>query len=97
MHGFPDDLHLYDRLLPHLIPRRRVVAFDFIGWGGSHKPAGYRHTAANQARQLDAVLEQLDVHDVVLVAHDASGPPGHPFTATTRVSTARTKASGPQR
>ena len=28
LHGFPDDLHLYDRLLPELAPRR-VVAFDF--------------------------------------------------------------------
>jgi hypothetical protein len=25
MHGFPDNLHLYDRLLPHLSPPRRVV------------------------------------------------------------------------
>jgi len=32
MHGFPDNLHLYDRLVPHL-SGRRVVAFDFLGWG----------------------------------------------------------------
>jgi pimeloyl-ACP methyl ester carboxylesterase len=32
MHGFPDNLHLYDRLLPHLSPPRRVVTFDFLGW-----------------------------------------------------------------
>ena len=31
MHGFPDNMHLYDRLLPHLSPPRRVVAFDFSG------------------------------------------------------------------
>ena len=29
MHGFPDNLHLYDRLAPHLSPPRRVVLFDF--------------------------------------------------------------------
>ena len=29
MHGFPDNLHLYDRLFPHLSPPRRVVLFDF--------------------------------------------------------------------
>ena len=34
MHGFPDNLHLYDRLLPHLAPRR-IVTFDFLGWGSS--------------------------------------------------------------
>ena len=41
MHGFPDNLHLYDRLLPYLSPTRRVVTFDFVGWGASDKPADY--------------------------------------------------------
>ncbi len=41
MHGFPDNLHLYDRLLPWLTPARRVVTFDFLGWGASDKPVGY--------------------------------------------------------
>ena len=75
MHGFPDTLHLYDRLLPWLITSRRVVTFDFLGWGESEKPAGYPYTAANQVGDLDAVIEQLHLQQVVLVAHDASGPP----------------------
>jgi pimeloyl-ACP methyl ester carboxylesterase len=75
MHGFPDNLHLYDRLLPWLSPSRRVVTFDFLGWGASEKPAGYPYTAANQVGDLDAVIEQLHLQQVVLVAHDASGPP----------------------
>jgi haloalkane dehalogenase len=82
MHGFPDDLHLYDRLLPHLTPRRRVVTFDFLGWGDSDKPPGYRHTAGNQALQLDAVIDQVGMDDVVLVAHDASGPPAIDWSLT---------------
>jgi len=28
MHGFPDNTHLYDRLVPHLAGRRPVVRFD---------------------------------------------------------------------
>ncbi len=84
MHGFPDNLHLYDRLLPWLTRSRRVVTFDFLGWGASEKPAGYPYTASNQTADLDAVIEQLHLQQVVLVAHDASGPPaidwalGHP-------------------
>jgi pimeloyl-ACP methyl ester carboxylesterase len=76
LHGFPDDLHLYDRLLPHLNPPRRVVTFDFLGWGGSDKPTGYRYTAANQTGDLDAVISQLGLDQVTVVVHDASGPPG---------------------
>jgi pimeloyl-ACP methyl ester carboxylesterase len=75
MHGFPDNLHLYDRLIPFLSPSRRVVAFDFLGWGSSDKPLGYPYTASNQEGDLDSVVSQLKLGQVVLVTHDASGPP----------------------
>jgi pimeloyl-ACP methyl ester carboxylesterase len=75
MHGFPDNLHLYDLLAPFLAPPRRLVTFDFLGWGNSDKPTGYSHTAANQEKELAAVIKQLELKQVVLVAHDASGPP----------------------
>jgi pimeloyl-ACP methyl ester carboxylesterase len=75
MHGFPDNVHLYDRLVPYLSPPRRVVLFDFLGWGSSDKPPGYSYTAANHVGDLDAVITQLGLGQVVLVAHDASGPP----------------------
>jgi pimeloyl-ACP methyl ester carboxylesterase len=74
MHGFPDNLHLHDRLVPHL-HGRRVVVFDFLGWGASDKPADYPYTAANQGGDLDAVIAHLALDEVMLVAHDASGPP----------------------
>ena len=75
MHGFPDNLHLYDRLVPYLSPPRRVITFDFLGWGNSDKPLGYPYTAKNQEGDLNAVITQLKLGPVVLVAHDASGPP----------------------
>jgi len=75
MHGLPDNVHLYDRLYPHLSPPRRVVAFDFLGWGSSDKPSGYPYTADNQVGDLDAVITELRLEQFTLVAHDASGPP----------------------
>jgi len=75
MHGFPDNLHLHDRLVPFLSPPRRIIAFDFLGWGASAKPQGYPFTATNQLGELDSVIQQLAPGQVVLVAHDASGPP----------------------
>ena len=75
MHGFPDNLHLYDRLVAFLSPPRRVIVFDFLGWGLSDKPSGYAYSAANQEADLDAVINQLELANAVLVAHDASGPP----------------------
>jgi haloalkane dehalogenase len=58
MHGFPDNLHLYDRLLAYLSPPRRVIAFDFLGWGASNRPVGYPYTASSQVGELDAVITQ---------------------------------------
>jgi len=75
MHGFPDNLHLYDRLVPYLATLRHVITFDFLGWGASDKPSGYPYTANNQEGDLDAVIRQNNLRQVVLVAHDASGPP----------------------
>ena len=79
MHGFPDSTHLYDRILPYLTRGEPVVRFDFLGWGGSDKPDGYPYTAANQAGDVEAVVDavgsRFGAEQVVLVAHDASGPP----------------------
>ena len=75
MHGFPDNHHLYDRVVPYL-GDRHVVVFDFLGWGKSDKPKGYDYTFANQTGDLDAVIAGLGLDRVVLVVHDASGPPG---------------------
>jgi pimeloyl-ACP methyl ester carboxylesterase len=74
LHGFPDNHHLYDRVLPHL-GERHVVTFDFLGWGDSDKPVGAAYTADEQTRQLDTIIAALALDKVVLVAHDASGPP----------------------
>ena len=46
-----------------------------LGWGSSDKPSGYPYTTANQVGDLDAVITQLGLEQVLLVAHDASGPP----------------------
>jgi len=73
MHGFPDNLHLYDRVYGHL-RGRRVIAFDFLGFGRSDKPRSHRYTFTEQEAQLDAVVRRLHLGSVVLVAHDASGP-----------------------
>jgi haloalkane dehalogenase len=52
-----------------------VVTLDFLGWGRSDKPVGYAYTASNQTGDLDAVISHLQLASVVLVAHDAPGPP----------------------
>lgn len=75
MHGFPDNLHIYDDLIPYLIAGgRRVVAFDFLGFGASDKPADAVYSFKQQLGDLEAVVDALDLGRIVPVAHDSSGP-----------------------
>jgi len=75
MHGFPDNLHIYDDLIPHLVAGgRRVVSFDFLGFGESDKPANSSYSFAQQLGDLHAVVESLGLDKIVPVAHDSSGP-----------------------
>jgi pimeloyl-ACP methyl ester carboxylesterase len=73
MHGFPDDSHIYDRLVPLLAPRR-AVTFDFLGYGRSDRSEASAGDVANHDQDLAAVVDSLGIEQVALVAHDASGP-----------------------
>lgn len=76
MHGFPDSLHLYDLLIPPLAEERQVIAFDFLGWGYSDKPANHRYDVASLRSDLEAVIQHFGLKSIVLVVHDLSGQPG---------------------
>jgi haloalkane dehalogenase len=73
MHGFPDNQHLYDLLIPSLAKQHHVVSFDFLGWGYSAKPPKHLYDVASQRADLAAVIDELKLNEVILVAHDLSG------------------------
>jgi haloalkane dehalogenase len=75
MHGFPDDGRIYDDLIPELVQGgRRVVVFDFLGFGRSDKRADIKYSFALQLEDLEAVVDALALTTLVPVGHDASGP-----------------------
>src|SRR6201995_1113639 len=74
MHGFPDNLHIWDDLIPYLnAAGRRVVTFDFLGFGASDKPAGATYSFEQQLGDLKAIADGLELEKIVPVAHDSSG------------------------
>jgi haloalkane dehalogenase len=74
MHGFPDNLRIYDDLIPYLVAaKRRVIVFDFLGFGASDKPVGAKYSFIQQLGDLEAVVEKLGRDKVTLVPHDSSG------------------------
>jgi haloalkane dehalogenase len=80
MHGFPDNSHIYDYLIPELVASgRRVVTFDFLGFGRSDKPSEASYSFEQQLGDLRAVIDSLSLGAIVPVVHDASGPAGLNF------------------
>jgi len=75
LHGEPTWSYLYRKMIPHFTAAGyRSVAPDLIGFGRSDKPvARDDYTYANHVAWLAALLERLDLRDVVLVGQDWGG------------------------
>ncbi|HTW98180.1 MAG TPA: alpha/beta hydrolase [Acidimicrobiales bacterium] len=72
MHGFLDDHRSYDKLVA-VLPTRRVVTFDWLGYGRSDR-SRRDGPSEDHGSELRAVLDGLGITRAVLVGHDASGP-----------------------
>jgi pimeloyl-ACP methyl ester carboxylesterase len=70
LHGFPTSSHDFAAVIPALAEGRRVVAFDFLGFGYSAKPAGFSYSLVEQCDVTLAVLRALGVGEFHLWAHD---------------------------
>ncbi len=74
LHGNPTSSYLWRNIIPHLSGLGRCIAPDLIGMGDSDKlpdPTADSYRFVEHRQYLDAVLEQLDVNErVVLVVHD---------------------------
>ncbi len=73
VHGLGSDLEAWRAQLDHLRPRRRAVAYDQRGHGGSDPARDGVYTVEALAADLDAVIRALGLRRVVLVGHSLSG------------------------
>ncbi len=74
-HGFGCDQDMWNRVLPYFAQDHRVVLFDHVGAGRSDISAYDREKYASldgYAHDLLEICEELDLRDVVLVAHSVS-------------------------
>lgn len=75
LHGFPDNSHIYDFLIPHLCKAgRRAIAIDFLGFGASDKPSGLDYNFNQQLEDVSAVVDALGLSKIIPVGHDSGGP-----------------------
>jgi pimeloyl-ACP methyl ester carboxylesterase len=73
IHGFGNEAHIWDDFAPVVAPHYRVLAMDLRGHGDSdwHPDGAYDYD--DHVRDLEAVLQHLDLERVVLVSHSLGG------------------------
>ena len=78
VHGNPTWSYLWRRPIKALSESgRRCVAFDHMGYGRSDKPPQLsRYTLQAHVDNALALIDELDLRDITLVAHDWGGPIG---------------------
>ncbi len=69
LHGFPSSSYDWRELLA-LRPHRAALAFDFLGFGLSDKPADHVYTLAWQADAAEELVQRAGSPPVYVVAHD---------------------------
>lgn len=70
LHGFPSSSWDWAATTPALAARWRVLAFDFLGFGDSSKPAGHDYSLLEQADVTEELWRRQGVRESVVVAHD---------------------------
>ena len=76
VHGTPTWSFLYRHFIRELKQDYRVIAPDHLGSGLSEKPDGYSYRPEDQARNLQAFIEALNLQNFTLMVHDFGGPIG---------------------
>ncbi|HEV7730667.1 MAG TPA: alpha/beta hydrolase [Candidatus Binatia bacterium] len=70
VHGFPTSSADWAPLWGDLTARRRVLAFDLLGFGDSDKPDDHDYTIHEQADLTEALWRHHGITQTALVAHD---------------------------
>ena len=76
VHGNPSWSFAWRNLVKGLSGENRCLAVDHIGCGFSDKPQTYDYRLARHIANLERFLEELDLREITLVAHDWGGSIG---------------------
>ena len=76
LHGFGADQSVWRLVAPRFADRHRVIAYDHMGCGRSNahgRDAARYGDLGGYAADLAAILDTLDLRDVLVVAHSVAG------------------------
>ncbi len=80
LHGYPDNLQIWSRLVPLLAEKFEVIAFDWPGMGRSDRWSGGA-TPFHKAERLLRLLDHWKIERASVVGLDMGGQPALVFAA----------------
>jgi pimeloyl-ACP methyl ester carboxylesterase len=72
LHGFLENLTMWNTLVPHVIKNHRVVCVDLLGHGATDS-IGYIHSMEQMAEAVLAVLQHLKIDKTIVIGHSMGG------------------------
>lgn len=72
LHGYLENLSMWDNLVPEFSKKNRVITIDLLGHGQSDC-SGYIHSMEEQADMVAEVLSQLKIKKAILIGHSMGG------------------------
>ncbi|WP_252314446.1 alpha/beta fold hydrolase [Sinobaca sp. H24] len=76
LHGIPTWSYLYQEVIPELEGEYRVIAPDLLGYGSSDQRDRFDRSLHIQEKLVIRLMEELELEQVHLVAHDIGGGVG---------------------
>jgi pimeloyl-ACP methyl ester carboxylesterase len=73
LHGFGNDAHIWDDFAPAVAPYYRTLALDHRGHGDSAWDTERRYDLETMVRDVEAVIEALEIRRLVLIGHSLGG------------------------
>lgn len=70
LHGFPTSSFDWARVADGLAAHRRLLMFDFLGFGDSDKPRDHDYSIHEQADLTEELWRRHDVERTAVIAHD---------------------------
>ena len=72
IHGYRRNMTDWEKTIA-LLPQRHMVILDLIGYGGSERSIDLEYDWESQSKHVLALLDQLDIHQFILVGHSMGG------------------------
>ncbi|MFG6686875.1 alpha/beta fold hydrolase [Mariniflexile sp. HNIBRBA6329] len=72
LHGFLENLTMWDAFIPKLSKNNRIICIDLLGHGKT-ECLGYVHTMGLMAEAVEAVLNYLKIEQATIIGHSMGG------------------------